>query len=325
MPAVMRSFTCRSGAGAPFGAVPIVNVVGVHNNNCRCCNHSATARMSRSLTTKATKEVRAKEKETKSAQQHSTGTATATEEDHLDIKEREKESVSTDSVEHKSDTKSRERKSSAAASAEKQSHEKEKKKEAEQTRLWYFNRRGRAEPARLMFAEAGVTYSDKRFEKADWPALKKTMPFGQVPVLEMPGIRLAQSSAIHKYLATKFNMYGSSAEENALIDSVAEAVSELRYKQVMAHRENKLDHFHADVLAEWVPYFEGILAKSKSSFYVGDRLTYADLVSFNAFHTITARYPTALSKYPRVAAHTHAIGQRPRIAAWLKDRPITPE
>jgi glutathione S-transferase len=26
------------------------------------------------------------------------------------------------------------------------------------------------------------------------------MPFGQVPILEMNGIRLAQSSAIHRYL-----------------------------------------------------------------------------------------------------------------------------
>jgi hypothetical protein len=35
-------------------------------------------------------------------------------------------------------------------------------------------------------------------------------------------------------------MYGANTEENALIDSVAEAVSELRYKHVMAYREVQL-------------------------------------------------------------------------------------
>jgi len=38
--------------------------------------------------------------------------------------------------------------------------------------LTYFNVRGRAEIARLIFAAAGVAYEDKRIEREQWPELK---------------------------------------------------------------------------------------------------------------------------------------------------------
>ena len=39
-------------------------------------------------------------------------------------------------------------------------------------KLIYFNTKGRAELSRLILAQAGEKYEDKRIEKADWPALK---------------------------------------------------------------------------------------------------------------------------------------------------------
>ena len=39
-------------------------------------------------------------------------------------------------------------------------------------RLTYFNAMGRAEPIRLLFAQAGEKYQDRRIEKPDWPSLK---------------------------------------------------------------------------------------------------------------------------------------------------------
>ena len=39
-------------------------------------------------------------------------------------------------------------------------------------KLTYFNGKGRAEPARLILAQAGVEYEDIRIEFNEWPALK---------------------------------------------------------------------------------------------------------------------------------------------------------
>ena len=39
--------------------------------------------------------------------------------------------------------------------------------------LYYFNGRGRAEICRMMFAAAGIKYTDKRFEFSEWDRYRK--------------------------------------------------------------------------------------------------------------------------------------------------------
>ena len=45
---------------------------------------------------------------------------------------------------------------------------------APQIKLIYFNLRGRAEIARLVLAQSGVEYEDKRIEREEWAELKKS-------------------------------------------------------------------------------------------------------------------------------------------------------
>ncbi|CAF4294867.1 unnamed protein product, partial [Adineta steineri] len=54
-------------------------------------------------------------------------------------------------------------------------------------KLHYFNFRGRGELARLVFAAAGQTFEDIRYERNEWPSNKSKMPLGQMPVLEFNG------------------------------------------------------------------------------------------------------------------------------------------
>ena len=72
-------------------------------------------------------------------------------------------------------------------------------------KLTYFNLKGRAELSRLILAEAGVDYEDCRLERDEWAQLKESSfaPFGQLPVLEVDGVVVAQSNSISRLLARR--------------------------------------------------------------------------------------------------------------------------
>lgn len=65
--------------------------------------------------------------------------------------------------------------------------------------------------------------ADGSLDKGDWDARKKTMPYGQVPVLEVDGLQIAQSGAIVRFLAKRLNLNGANDVEAALIDAQFEA------------------------------------------------------------------------------------------------------
>ncbi|KIH47917.1 glutathione S-transferase protein [Ancylostoma duodenale] len=89
-------------------------------------------------------------------------------------------------------------------------------------KLTYFDARGAAEIIRQIFVLAGQEYEDVRLSREDWPKHKDEMPFGQVPVLEVDGKKLAQSFAIARFLARKFGFAGKCPFEEALVDSIAD-------------------------------------------------------------------------------------------------------
>ncbi|WAR26400.1 SCR11-like protein, partial [Mya arenaria] len=66
-------------------------------------------------------------------------------------------------------------------------------------------RPGRAEVSRLLLAAAGKAFEDVRVDFAQWGDLKKDMPQGTLPVLEVDGkMKISQSGSIARYLAREF-------------------------------------------------------------------------------------------------------------------------
>ncbi len=52
----------------------------------------------------------------------------------------------------------------------------------------YFDAYARGEGIRILLAHAKVNFEDNRIEFKDWPALKATMPGGQIPVWVEDGV-----------------------------------------------------------------------------------------------------------------------------------------
>ena len=52
------------------------------------------------------------------------------------------------------------------------------------------------------------------------------MPGGQMPVLEVDGVKLGQSMTIARFLANKFNLAGSTPLEKAQADMVVDCVTD---------------------------------------------------------------------------------------------------
>ncbi|KAG2424359.1 hypothetical protein HXX76_014568 [Chlamydomonas incerta] len=89
-------------------------------------------------------------------------------------------------------------------------------------RLHYFAEPGRAEIARLCFAIGEIPYEDVTYSEEEFAAAKSGLPFGQVPLLELPdGRRLAQSLAIDRFLAGLSGLLPADPWQAAQADMVA--------------------------------------------------------------------------------------------------------
>uniref|UniRef100_F1L9T7 Glutathione S-transferase 1 n=1 Tax=Ascaris suum TaxID=6253 RepID=F1L9T7_ASCSU len=200
-----------------------------------------------------------------------------------------------------------------------------------QYKLIYFNGRGRAETIRLLFAQAQVKYEDVRIEKDQWPTLKESMPFGQLPVLEMDGKRLAQSHAIEKFLARMFGLNGGDDWEAAKIDELILGLEDLFQKIVPWFKEQdeakKIEIFKKLFDDEVTPFFrryEQFLEKNGTGFFVGHDLSLADLAVFNMLSFFDSKLmPGHLKKYPHLDKFVHKIGELPNIKEWIEKRPRT--
>ena len=81
-----------------------------------------------------------------------------------------------------------------------------------QLKLSYFDfHGGRAEPIRLALAIGGVAFEDHRFGFPEFAEVRKTVPFGQVPVLHVDGVQVTQSDAILRYAGKLAGLYPTDA------------------------------------------------------------------------------------------------------------------
>jgi len=189
--------------------------------------------------------------------------------------------------------------------------------------LTYFNGRGRAEPARLILAEAGVEYEDIRVSSPAELKASGKLPFGQLPLLEINGVVFSQSMTIARYLAKKHGLYGHNDEEAAIADMVVDGFGDLMGAKNKAQTDEDKQKFASQTLPTWLGFFENILKHHGGEYFAGV-FTYADLIALEVFGHAIQNHADAWNAHPLLAAHHQRISSRPKVAAWIAKRPQTP-
>jgi len=195
-------------------------------------------------------------------------------------------------------------------------------------KLTYFNVTALAEPIRFLLSYLNIDFEDYRFERDQWPAIKPTMPFGKVPVLEIDGKVLNQSTAICRYLAKKAGLAGNDDWESLLIDIAIDNIHDLR--QAIAsyayetNEESKAAKY-GPLINETIPFymdkFESIVDKN-NGYFVNGKLSWADL-----FFVAILDYVNYMAKidllegHPKLQALKEQVLAIPQIKTWVEKRP----
>ncbi len=114
---------------------------------------------------------------------------------------------------------------------------------------------GRVEVARMIMAQGGIDYEDRRLTKEEWRASKSSKancilevniihtflllsveldtPTGQLPMLEVNGAKIGQSLAIANFVAKKAGLCGKNDVEAAQAEMINLSIEEIVQSTVL--------------------------------------------------------------------------------------------
>ncbi|XP_022081685.1 uncharacterized protein LOC110974392 [Acanthaster planci] len=200
---------------------------------------------------------------------------------------------------------------------------------ATKAKLTYFRGRGRGELVRLTLAAAGVEFED--YFLTEPQQIKKLrddgdLLFMQVPLLEIDGMKLVQTSAIAHYVAHKHNMMGKTPEEHVMIDMLYEGSRDFysvgfasaAFEETKEGKQKKFEFAKSKANNRYLPIFDKVYKQSTSGFLVGESLSLADIGWLEVFLCLQEIAPEFCIKFPSVAAFTSKISSLPRVSTFLK-------
>uniref|UniRef100_A0AC35GIU0 Glutathione S-transferase n=1 Tax=Panagrolaimus sp. PS1159 TaxID=55785 RepID=A0AC35GIU0_9BILA len=204
-----------------------------------------------------------------------------------------------------------------------------------QLELKYFDLNGRAGAIRMLLDYLQIPFTDSIIPREKWSLYKASTPFGQVPVLLVENGKFAipQSTAILRYIATKFGGLAKSPEEQALCDAYAEQIQDF----IMAVRpwiwtitretpnEEKEEKYISVLLPavqeSFVPIFERQLRSNESGWLIGDSVTWIDFFLADIVDKLVHRLkPENVSILENLVKHQKKIFSLPNLEERIKQR-----
>ena len=190
-------------------------------------------------------------------------------------------------------------------------------------KVFYFEGRGRAETTRWMLAANNLQFENATISSAaEMEALRASgkLPFDQLPLLEIDGLTVSQTSALIRYLARRGDFYGDNAVDALWCDMIAGVAADLVEPAIgAAFQPTRASAVGAlcQRIDKFCPRLERHLADNDGEFIAAKRLTFADIVLGEALTAHIELQPECLAAYPLLAKLQRSVVCHPGIAAYL--------
>lgn len=190
-------------------------------------------------------------------------------------------------------------------------------------KLTYFRGRGRAETTRWMLAATGVAFVNVAIDTPDELAALRAsgkLPFDQVPLLEIEGLNLSQSSAMIRYLARRGGLYGANDTEAMWCDMIAGVTADLAETAIQAPFKPSEAVAIADMetrFAKFGPRLEARIETQGSGYCASENMTFADVVLAEALSSYLEWCPDILEGTPRLQNLNQRVIETSGIANYL--------
>jgi glutathione S-transferase len=198
-----------------------------------------------------------------------------------------------------------------------------------QLKLTYFDfHGGRAEPARLAMHIGGIPFEDHRFAFPEFPEVRKTTPFGQVPTLHVDGTVVTQCDAIARYVGKLAGLYPTDAYQALLCDEVMSVVEDANVRLAPTFRMTGEEQKEARLalvngaMPMYLAWLQSRLIAQGGEYFADNRLTVADLKVFVDVRGLNSgrldHVPTDLVKKlaPALNAHMQRIAGLPAVLQY---------
>ncbi|KAI6207041.1 Glutathione S-transferase protein [Aphelenchoides besseyi] len=218
-----------------------------------------------------------------------------------------------------------------------------------QYKLYYFkNTRSVCEATRMAFHYSGTDYEEHGIEREEWPTVKKSMPFGHVPVLEVDGKQLCESGAIARFVGKKFGLMGKGDWEEAKVNEAIDYFKDV-YKDFSSYLYTVVGFMEGDKVGGennlcligvlifrtrrnglWQKvaadtHFPKLLQMMKENgntgFIVGSDVTMADFFISDFLFTLLKMAPDLFENYGELKDYIDRIQSLPKLKDYIQKRP----
>lgn len=183
-------------------------------------------------------------------------------------------------------------------------------------KLYYFKINGLGSIARMILHHGKIKFENKTVTQDEWPELKQTLEFKQMPILEVNGKLYSQSQAIYFLLCRKIgNLLGNNEEDEYQILYLLNCypdISPSLYKVIFA-TEKSGEQYNLDVESfkeKLILYLSAFEKKYESNgegnYFLGSKLSLADFwlvlfyyiyftLKFNEYNFLLSKYSSKLN------------------------------